>query len=84
MRTTTEPSNATAAVDEDGLSGHTHLFHTLNSIRNWSEPIMRLLLAAGGQDRRASRRGKGYEWETALFGSGPRWQHRGKDGLWDF
>ena len=47
--------NATAAVDEFGLNGHTPLFHTVNSIRNRSEPIMRLLLAARCQDRRAAR-----------------------------
>src|SRR6185436_1622909 len=39
--------NATAALDEHGLNGHTPLFHTVNSNRNRSEPIMRLLLSAG-------------------------------------
>jgi len=41
--------NARAAIDEDGLNGHTPLFHTVNSNRNRSEPIMRLLLAAGAR-----------------------------------
>jgi hypothetical protein len=41
--------NAAAAVDEHGLNGHTPLFHTVNSNRNRSEPIMRLLLAAGAK-----------------------------------
>jgi ankyrin repeat protein len=41
--------NATAAVDEHGLNGHTPLFHSVNSIGNRSEPIMRLLLAAGAK-----------------------------------
>lgn len=62
--------NARAAIDEDGLNGHTPLFHTVNSNRNRSEPIMRLLLAAGA---RADVRlagitwGKGYQWETTFF-----------------
>jgi hypothetical protein len=62
--------NATAAVDESGLNGHTPLFHTVNSIRNRSEPIMRLLLAAGARtDVRLAgiTWGKGYEWETTFF-----------------
>ena len=62
--------NATAAVDEFGLNGHTPLFHTVNSNANRSEPIMRLLLDAGA---RADIRlpgitwGKGFEWETTCF-----------------
>jgi ankyrin repeat protein len=62
--------NATAAVDEHGLNGHTPLFHTVNSMANRSEPIMRLLLAAGAKpDVRLAgiTWGKGYEWETTLF-----------------
>jgi ankyrin repeat protein len=62
--------NATAAVDEHGLNGHTPLFHTVNSIGNRSEPILRLLLAAGAKpDLRLAgiTWGKGYEWETTLF-----------------
>jgi hypothetical protein len=62
--------NATAAVDEDGLNGHTPLFHTVNSIGNRSEPIMRLLLTAGAKpDVRLAgiTWGKGYEWETTIF-----------------
>ena len=52
------------------MNGHTPLFHTVNSIQNWSEPVMRLLLAAGA---RADVRlagivwGEGYEWETTFF-----------------
>lgn len=62
--------NATAAVDEFGLNGHTPLFHTVNSNANRSAPIMRLLLEAGA---RADIRlpgitwGKGFEWETTCF-----------------
>jgi hypothetical protein len=62
--------NATAALDEHGQNGHTPLFHTVNSIANRSEPIMRLLLESGV---RADVRlagitwGKGYPWETTFF-----------------
>lgn len=62
--------NAIAEVDEHGLNGHTPLFHTVNSIHNRSEPIMRLLLAAGARtDIRLAGLtwGKGYEWETTFF-----------------
>ncbi len=62
--------NARAEVDEHGLNGHTPLFHTVNSIHNRSEPIMRLLLAAGARtDMRLAgvTWGKGYEWETTFF-----------------
>jgi Ankyrin repeat len=62
--------NARAEVDEYGLNGHTPLFHTVNSIHNRSEPIMRLLLAAGARtDIRlvGVTWGKGYEWETTFF-----------------
>lgn len=62
--------NATADVDEDGLNGHTPLFHTVNSAHNRSEPIMRLLLQAGARtDVRLAglNWGKGYEWETTFF-----------------
>jgi len=62
--------NARADVDGDGLNGHTPLFHTVNSIHNRSEPIMRLLLAAGARvDVRLAgiTWGKGYEWETTFF-----------------
>ena len=62
--------NATAEVDEQGLNGHTPLFHTVNSIHNRAEPIMRLLLAAGAKtDVRLAGIcwGQGYEWETTFF-----------------
>jgi hypothetical protein len=62
--------NATADLDEDGLNGHTPIFHTVNSIHNRSEPIMRLLLDAGARtDIRLDglNWGKGYEWETTFF-----------------
>ena len=62
--------NAMAAFDEHGLNGHTPLFHTVNSIENRSEQIMRLLLAAGAKtDVRLAgiNWGKGYDWETICF-----------------
>jgi ankyrin repeat protein len=62
--------NATAAVDEFGLNGQTPLFHTVNSILNYSEPILRLLLDAGAKvDVRLAGIvwGRGFEWETTLF-----------------
>jgi hypothetical protein len=62
--------NAPAAVDEYGLNGHTPLFHTVNSILNHAEPILRLLLDAGAKpDVRLPgiSWGKGFEWETTIF-----------------
>jgi hypothetical protein len=62
--------NARAEIDEYGLNGHTPIFHTVSSIHNRSEPIMRLLLAAGAKtDIRLAgiTWGKGYEWETTFF-----------------
>lgn len=62
--------NATASVDEFGIGGHTPIFHTVNSIANRSEPIMRMLIDAGA-DCEARLNGvywgKGYEWETIFF-----------------
>ena len=62
--------NATAAVDEYGLNGHTPLFHTVNSILNHAAPILRLLLDAGARpDVRLAgiTWGQGFEWETTIF-----------------
>lgn len=62
--------NARAAVDEHGLNGHTPLFHTVNSILDHSEPILRLLVDAGARtDVRLHgiTWGKGFEWETTMF-----------------
>lgn len=63
-------ANARAAVDAHGLDGHTPLFHTVSSLGNHAQPVMRLLLAAGA---RADVRlpgitwGRGFEWETTFF-----------------
>lgn len=62
--------NAEAALDDQGLNGHTPLFHTVNSIHNRSEPIMRLLLKSGARtDVRLAglHWGQGYDWETTFF-----------------
>lgn len=62
--------NATAAVDDHGLNGHTPLFHTVNSNANRSVPLMRLLLAAGARvDIRLPGIvwGRDMEWETTVF-----------------
>lgn len=62
--------NAAAGIDENGLNGHTPLFHTVNSNGNRSAPIMRLLVEAGAHcDVRLDgiAWGKGYEWETIFF-----------------
>ena len=59
-----------AAIDEDGLNGHTPLFHTVNSNTNRSKPIMELLLAAGASpDIRLPGIvwGTGFEWETIFL-----------------
>lgn len=62
--------NAVAGIDENGVGGHTPLFHTVNSNGNRSEPLMGLLVEAGAD---CSVRldavvwGKGYPWETVFF-----------------
>jgi ankyrin repeat protein len=62
--------NAAAGRNEFGLNGHTPIFHTVNSNRNRSAPIMHLLLEAGANcDVRLDglEWGKGYPWETTFF-----------------
>lgn len=62
--------NATTAIDEHGLNGHTPIFHTVNSIQNHAAPILSMLLDAGARCDVALRGitwGKGFEWETTLF-----------------
>jgi Ankyrin repeat len=64
------PVDTRAAVDGDGMNGHTPLFHSVNSHANRSAPLMRLLLDAGA---RADVRlngivwGRGFDWETPCF-----------------
>jgi ankyrin repeat protein len=62
--------NAKAEVDAFGLNGHTPIFHTVNSIFNRSEPLLRLLLEEGARvdiQLRGITWGKGYPWETTFF-----------------
>ena len=62
--------NARAGVNGLGLNGHTPIFHTVNSIRNRSAPIMELLLDSGARcdiKLEGIEWGKGYEWETVFF-----------------
>jgi len=63
-------TEATAAVDSDGLGGQTPLFHCVNSNHNHCAPVMHLLLHAGAcVDVRLGglRWGVGFPWETTLF-----------------
>jgi ankyrin repeat protein len=63
-------SDARAGLDDEGLGGHTPLFHTVNSHANRSAPILELLLTAGARpDVQVSGLtwGKGFEWETTFF-----------------
>ena len=62
--------DATAAVDEHGLGGHTPVFHTVNSLHNRAAPVLRLLLGTGARtDLRLKGLtwGRGFDWETTLF-----------------
>lgn len=62
--------NDRAAVDADGMGGHTPLFHTVNAHADRSRPVTRLLLEAGAAaDARVAGLvwGQGFEWETVLF-----------------
>ena len=62
--------NARAGVDADGMDGHTPLFHTVNSSRNRSAPIMHLLVEAGADCEvrlKGLNWGKGFSWETTFF-----------------
>jgi ankyrin repeat protein len=64
------PVDATAAIDANGFGGHTPLFHTVNSNRNYCRPMMALLV-----DARASLDihlkgivwGSSFEWETTIL-----------------
>ena len=62
--------DARADRDSIGFGGHTPLFHTVNSIENRSEPVMRLLLEAGARADvllAGITWGKDMEWETECF-----------------
>lgn len=62
--------NARADVDENGLGGHTPLFHAVNSIFNYCRPMMEILVDAGAdlETRVASLLwGESMAWETVLY-----------------
>lgn len=62
--------NARAGVDADGLNGHTPIFHTVNSNRNRSAPVMELLLAHGARTDvhlAGITWGAEFEWATTCF-----------------
>jgi len=62
--------DARADVDAWGLNGHTPLFHTVNSNRNRSAPVMKLLLRAGARADVCLPGivwGQGFEWETTCL-----------------
>ena len=62
--------DARAALDAHGLDGHTPIFHTVNSNRNRSAPILELLRDAGARPDvtlPGITWGRGFEWETTFF-----------------
>lgn len=62
--------NARAGIDENGLGGHTPIFHTVNSNANRSAPIMDILIEAGADCSLGLNGlywGQGYPWETIFF-----------------
>ena len=62
--------NVRAAVDREGLGGHTPLFHTVNSHQNYARPMMELLVEAGADVELRLKGvvwGGGFEWETVLY-----------------
>jgi len=62
--------NAKAGIDENGFGGQTPIFHTVNSNRNRSAPIMQMLVEAGADCTvrlDGVHWGKGYPWETVFF-----------------
>lgn len=66
--------NARSGVNDLGVGGHTPIFHTVNSNRNRSAPIMNMLVEAGAlADIRVNCIvwGEGYPWETYFFDVSP-------------
>ena len=64
------PADARAAIDRDGLGGHTALFHTVNSNANRAVPVMHLLLDAGADPQLrvpGLTWGRGFDWESTFF-----------------
>ncbi len=64
------PVDAPAATDAHGFGGHTPLFHTVNSLKNFARPMLELLVAAGASlDLRLKGLiwGQGFAWETTIL-----------------
>jgi ankyrin repeat protein len=64
------PVDATATIDANGFGGHTPLFHTVNSNRNYCRPMMQLLIDAGARldvHLKGIVWGSGFEWETTIL-----------------
>lgn len=62
--------DARADIDANGFGGHTPLFHTVNSNRNYCRPMMELLVDAGANlDIRLKGLvwAKGFDWETTIL-----------------
>ncbi|ESQ73732.1 ankyrin repeat domain-containing protein [Asticcacaulis sp. AC402] len=62
--------NARADTDAFGCNGQTPIFHTVNSNRNRSAAVMRLLLEHGARtdiQLQGLWWGKGFDWETLFF-----------------
>ena len=63
-------TNARADIDGDGLGGQTPIFHAVNSIFNYSRPMLELLVDAGADlNQRVSGLvwGPGAPWETVIL-----------------
>lgn len=66
--------DARSDIDQDGVGGHTPVFHTVNSNGNHCRPMMELLVEAGADIEArvdALSWGAGCPWETVLFDTTP-------------
>jgi hypothetical protein len=66
--------NTRADLDADGLGGHTPLYHAVNSIFNYSRPMMEILVGAGADLNirvRSVLWGESMSWETVLYDVSP-------------
>jgi len=64
------PVDATATIDANGFGGHTPVFHTVNSNRNYCRPMMESLVDAGASLDVCLKGivwGSGFEWETTIL-----------------
>jgi hypothetical protein len=64
------PVDVRAGTDPHGLGGHTPLFHTVNSNRNFARPMMELLVESGANldvHLKGLVWGLGFEWETTIL-----------------